>query len=115
FGPAVEEPAPLGRQLICALGRPWKVGAPLGADQALLLEAAQEPVEIADVHPPLEAELRETVQQLVAVQRALAEEQQERRLDGGLDPGPHMPVARADEVSAAGARMASVSHRGQYR
>ena len=42
LGPAVEQPAPLGRQLIGPLRRPGQLVAPLGADEPLVLERAQE-------------------------------------------------------------------------
>jgi len=77
------------------------VVAPLGGDEALLLERAQQAVEIADVDPTLHPELREPVEQLVAVERPLAQEQQQRRLDEALDAGVDVPAPRLDESRGA--------------
>src|SRR5437899_2727669 len=87
--PAVEQAPALGGELVGALGRPGQVGAPLRADEPFVLEPTQEPVEVADVDSPL-PELRNPLEQLVAVQRALAQEQQQRRLDEPLDPRAHV-------------------------
>src|SRR6266480_835103 len=57
LGPAVEQLATLGRQLIGALRRPGQLCAPLGAHEPLVLERAQEPVEIPHVDASLDAEL----------------------------------------------------------
>src|SRR5438034_5703419 len=111
LGPAIEQAPPFGRQLVSALGRAGKVCAPLGLDEPFLLERAQEAVEVADVDAPLHAQLRDPFEQLVAVQRPLPQEQEQRRLDEALDPCVHVPVARADEAPAAGSTVSSVRHR----
>jgi hypothetical protein len=49
------------------------------------------------------------------VQRALAQEQQQRWLDEALDPGVDVPVAGPDEPAAAGAGVSSVPHEVEYR
>src|ERR671923_2227508 len=110
LGPAVEQAAALVGQLVGAFGGARQVGAPFRADEPLLLQRPQESVEVADVHAALDAELRDPLQQLVAVQRPLPQEQQQGRLDEALDAGMDGPVAGTDEPAAAGAWMASRSH-----
>ena len=105
----------LVRELVRALGRSGQIGAPFRADETLVLERSKQPVEIADVDSPLHPELRDALEQLVAVQRALPQEQQQRRLDEALDPGVNVPVAGPDEVPAAGAGTSLVGHSEQYR
>src|SRR5436190_10525320 len=107
--PAVEQVPALGRQFVGALRRARQLGAPLGADEALVLEAAQEPVEVADVDSPL-PQLRDPLEQLIAVQRALAQEQQKRGLDEAFYASADVPMTRPDQPAAAGPRMAVVSH-----
>jgi hypothetical protein len=115
LGPAVEQLVALRGGLVGALRGARELGAPLGADESFLLECPQEAVEVADVHPALDAQLRDPLEQLVPVQRALAQKQQQRRLDEPLDPRPDVPVARADEPPAAGAGMTAVPHVHEYR
>src|SRR5213592_3412945 len=107
--PAVEQAPALRRELVRALGGARQVRAPLRADEALVLEPAQKAVEVADVDTPL-PQLRDPLEQLIAVQRALAQEQQERRLDEALDARAHVPVPRPDQTAAAWSRMAVPSH-----
>ena len=59
----------------------------------------------------LHPELRDPLEQLVAVQRPLAQEQQERGLDVALDARAHVPMAWPDEPAASGARMTVAMHR----
>src|SRR5215211_2582927 len=115
LGPRVEDAAALVGELVGALRGAGQLVAPLGGDEALLLEGAQEAVEIADVHAALRPQLREPLEQLVAVQRPLAQEQQQRRLDEALDPGLDVPVARPQEPAAARARVVSSGHGAEYR
>src|SRR2546421_5459598 len=107
--PTVEQAPALRRELVRALGGARQVRAPLRADEPFVLEPAQEPVEVADVDSPL-AELRNPFEQLVAVRRAPAQEQEERRLDEALDARAHVPVPRPDQTAAACSRMAVPSH-----
>src|SRR5204863_71339 len=63
-------------------------------------------------------ELREPVEKLVAVPRALAQQEQDGRLDEPLDARAHLPFARRDSPAGAGAAAVAVSpavHDGQYR
>src|SRR5215216_1599952 len=98
--PRVEDAAALVGELVGALRGAGQLVAPLGGDEALLLEGAQEAVEVSDVHTALGPQLREALEQLVAVQRPLAQEQQQRRLDEALDPRLNVPVARPQEPAA---------------
>ena len=69
------------------LAGPGQVGAPLGGDDAFVLERAQDAVQIADVDAVLAQQRRKPLQQLVAVRRALGEEKQQRGLAEALDAG----------------------------
>ena len=93
--PLVEERAPLVRQLVDPLARAGRLVVPLGADDPVGLEQAEEAVEVAHVDA-LAGQLGELLEQLVAVHRALAEEQQNGRLGEALDPRPNLEVARPD-------------------
>jgi hypothetical protein len=55
-------------------------------------------------------DLREALDQLVAVHRTLAEEQEERRLHEPLDARPYCPVARPDEGAGAPAMTVAAPH-----
>ncbi len=55
-------------------------------DESLLLEPAQDAVEVADVDALVAHELGEALEQVVAVGRALAQEQEERGDLKALDP-----------------------------
>src|SRR5215204_998670 len=101
LGPAIQELATLVRQLIRPLRRPWELGAPFGAHDAFVLERAQEAVDVPHVDAALDPELRDAVEQLVSMQRALAQEKQQRRLDEALDACVHGPMAGPDEPAAA--------------
>src|SRR5919201_2667924 len=113
--PAVEQAPALVGELVGPLGGPRKVGAPLGADGTFVLERPQEAVEVADVHAALDPELRDPLEQLVSVERPLAQEQEQRRLDEPLDAGADGPVPGPDEPAAAGSWVGSMPHRRQYR
>src|SRR5205823_5857897 len=73
---------------------------PLGLDDAVALQPAQEAVEVADVDA-FAAELGQQLDQLVAVPRPLPEEQQQRRLVEALDARTDGPFVGADLPSAA--------------
>src|SRR6266498_385047 len=98
--PAIEQPAALVGELVGSLRRARQVGAPLRADEPLLLQRPQEPVEVADVDAPLDAKLRDPLQQLVPVQRPLTQEQQQGGFDESLDARPNVPVTGPDEPPA---------------
>src|SRR5262249_56652219 len=110
LGPAVEQAPALGGQLVGALGRPGQVRAPLGADETLGLERTQQAVEVADVDASLPRHFRQPLDQLVAVQRPLTQEQQERRLDEALHTRANVPVARPGLVPAPDSARVAMSH-----
>src|SRR4051812_41923343 len=84
-GPAAEErPAGL-REPIRAPRRARQLRVPLRLDDPVLLERAEEAVEVADVDPLVAEELRELLDQLVAVARALREQEEDSRLDEPFD------------------------------
>src|SRR2546423_5356579 len=74
---------------------------PLRGDELLLLEPAQEPVEVPHLDACLAGQLRQPLEQVVAVCRTLPQKEQERRLGEPLDPGEDAPAA---VVMAAGTR-----------
>ena len=59
---------------------------PLAGDEALLLERAQDAVEVADVHALLADHGREPLEEVVAVAGALIQQEQDRRDLKALDP-----------------------------
>jgi hypothetical protein len=102
-GPAIQQAPALLGELVDPLARPGRVVAPLGGDDAVLLERAQDAVEVAHVDPPLAGQLLELLQEVVAVRRLLRQQEQERRLAEALDAGSDGPLARADAPPRAGA------------
>src|SRR6266536_3013471 len=76
--PAIEQPAALVGELVGSLRRARQVGAPLRADEPLILQR----------------------QQLVPVQRPLTQEQQQGGFDESLDARPNVPVTGPDEPPA---------------
>jgi hypothetical protein len=76
-----------------ALRRPGEVGAPLGDDEPLLLERAKRAVDVPDVDALVAQQLREALEQLVAVRRPVREEKEQSELAEALDPGAHVPAA----------------------
>src|SRR5690348_15265747 len=98
--PLVEQAATLVRELVGALGRPGRLRVPLGRDEPVLLERAQDPVEVAHVDAALAGQRRQRLEQLVAVRRSLAQEEEDGRLGEPLDPGANAPVAGADFPAA---------------
>src|ERR1051325_8463539 len=111
LGPAIEQATPLVGELVGPLGRARNVGTPLGADEPFLLEGAQEPVEVADVDAALHSHLGKSLEQLVAMEGPLPQQQEQRRFDEALDAGGDVPVPGPDEPAAAGAWAASVGAR----
>src|SRR4051812_23927813 len=116
LGPAGEEPPPGVGQPVRAARRAREVGVPLGLEDPVLLERAQEAVEVADVHALLADELRQLLDQLVAVTWPLRQEEQDGRLDEALDARADGPAARPVEppgprpALAAMAVMRSLAH-----
>src|SRR4051794_20739025 len=88
FGPLVEQRATGGRERVGALA----VG-PHRRDEALLLERAQQPVEVPHLDALLARQLGQALEEVVAVGRPLAEEQQQRRLGEALDARENAPPA----------------------
>jgi len=112
LGPAVEQaPAFLGER-VDPLGGSGRVVAPLGGDDSVLLEGAQDAVEVAHVDPRLARQLGDLLEQLVPVRRALREQLEESRLPEPLDARAHGPLARADPAAGSGAAepVAMASH-----
>src|SRR3954447_18842653 len=101
LGPLVEQCAAVLGEGVGALAV-----APLRGDELFLLERAKQAVEVAHFDSGLAGQLREALEELVAVRRALAQKQEERRLGEPLDPREDAPVAA---VPTPGTR--SVPHR----
>ena len=64
-----------------------------GGDEPLLLERAQQAVEVAHLDAFLARELGQALEELVAIGRPLAQEEEKRRLGEALDAGKDAPVA----------------------
>jgi hypothetical protein len=93
LGPTVEEVAARRRQLIGPLGRAGQAGIPFGRDQPLPFEGPQQPVQVAEVDRALPAgQVGDALEQVVAVPRSVAEQQQDRWLDEPLDAGTDDPA-----------------------
>src|SRR5262249_62045711 len=106
----VEQAPPCGRQLVRALGGPWLPGFPSRRDEPVLLERAQDPVEVAHVDARLARQRRQRLEQLVAVRRALAEEEQQRGLAEARDSCAHGPVAGTHHPTTARSALAARPH-----
>ena len=65
---------------------PGTVFVPLAGDEALLLERAQDAVEVADVHALLADHGREPLEEVVAVPGTLVQQEQDRGDLEALDP-----------------------------
>ena len=89
----VEQARAGGSECVAALRGAGGGVVPFGRDEALLLERAQEPVEVAHLDARLARQLRQPLEQVVAVRRMLAQEQQQRRLGEPLDAGEDAPAA----------------------
>src|SRR5689334_16355442 len=107
--PACEDLPPGVGEPIRPPRRPGELRVPLGVDDAVLLERAQEAVEIADVDALLADELRQLLDELVAVPRPLRQEQQDGRLDEALDARADGPAAAAVEPAGARSALAAVA------
>src|SRR5204862_5211408 len=99
--PVLEQAQAVLGERIAALRRAGRAGIPFRGDDALLLEGAQQAVEVAHLHPRLACQLRQALEQVVPVRRLLAQEQEERGLREALDAREHAP---APAVVPAGAR-----------
>ena len=88
---------PSACDLVGALRRPRDGLVPLAGDVALLLERAQDAVEVADVHALVAGHLGQPLEQVVPVGRALPQEQEERGDLKALDAA----AAAATAVSAS--------------
>ena len=92
--PALERLAAGIGQLVGALRGAGDGLVPLAADEALLLEPAQDAVEVADVDPLVAEQGGQPLEQVVAVGGTLAEEEQQGGDLKSLDPpAPSMPSA----------------------
>src|SRR5438067_883748 len=111
LGPRREQAAALVGELVDPLAGPGRVVAPLGGDEAVLLEGTQHAVEVAHVDPLLARQLGKLLEQVVAVRRALSQQEEERRLAEPLDARAHRPLAGPD----AAARTASAKPASPHR
>src|SRR5207244_4224687 len=102
-GPAAEHAPSLLGELVDPLAGPGRVVAPYRGDDPVLLERAQDAVEVAHVDPALAGQLRELLEQVVAVRRPLGQQEQERGLAEAFDAGADVPFARADPPPGASA------------
>ena len=78
---------------------------PAGGDEPLGLEPPQQAVQVAQVDLGVGSHHGGNgVEQVVAVAGTFPQEQEQRRLDEALHPGPHRPVAGPDQPPAPGTR-----------
>ncbi len=67
----------------------------------MVLERTEGPVDVADVHTLVADELRQCLEELVAVRRTCGDEEQERGLAEALDPGAYLPAPVGEPPAAA--------------
>src|SRR5690348_3605696 len=96
-----EEPLAVRRDGVPALRRAGGGVVPLRRDEPFLFEPAKQAIEVAHLDARLARELREPLEEVVAMGRALAQKKEQCRLREALDPGEDPPAA---VVMAAGAR-----------
>ena len=112
--PGAEHRVARRRQGVRALRRAGKVFLPFRSHEPVVLERAEGPVDVADVHTLVADELRQCLQELVAVRRTCGDEEQQRRLAEALDTGAYLPApvreppAAARSVFAAGMDVGSI-------
>ena len=101
--PRREQVVTLGCQRVRALRRAGEVRAPLGGDDAVVLEQAQRPVQVSDVDTILAGELGQALDELVTVRRSCREQRQEGGLAEALDARAYLPspLFRARAASRA--------------
>src|SRR5439155_21581348 len=100
LGPRAQQLVTGRSQLVPAFRRSRLVGVPLGTDEPVLLQRAQDAVEAAHVGAFARDELGGALEQLVSVRRLLGEEEEKRRLEKALHPAADVPAAAA--VAPAG-------------
>src|SRR5262249_58015929 len=83
---------------------------PGGARDPPAPEPPQEGGGVPDGAPPPPRHFRQPLDQLVAVQRPLTQEQQKRRLDEALHTRANVPVARPGLVPAPDSARVAMSH-----
>src|SRR5207245_11763161 len=91
--PVLEQERAGGRERVAALRRAGGGLVPRRADEAFLLERAQQAIEVSHLDALLAGQVRQPLEEVVAVCRTLAEQQQQRRLGEALDAREHAPVA----------------------
>ena len=97
--PALERGGACVGELVGALRRPGHRLVPLAGHEALLLERAQDAVEVADVHALLADHGREPLEEVVAVPGTLVQQEQDRGDLEALDPTA--PASPMPSVSAS--------------
>src|SRR5215210_3574859 len=110
FCPGAQQLVARRSQLVHALRGARLVGVPLRADEPVLLERAQHPVEAAELRPLAGNELRRAVDELVAVRRLFGEEQEERRLEEAFHASADVPVTGGITPASAGAMSMCETH-----
>src|SRR5512132_193133 len=90
------------RDHVDPLGGTGSVVVPGRVDEAVALERAQDPVEVAHVDPLGRHERLELLQQLVAVTGAIAQDEEDGGLREALQPRPDLPAPRAETTASPG-------------
>jgi hypothetical protein len=100
----------LGCQGVGALRGTGQVTAPLGRDEPFVLQRTQLPIDVSDVDAFLTDEPGQTLEELVAMGRAVREEDEETRLAEALDARPHLPGAVVSLTAIPRSRAAVAMH-----
>src|SRR5262249_22658903 len=90
--PVVEQPFARRRDGVAALRGTGGGVVPFRRDESFLLEPAQQPVEVSHLDAGLAGQLRQPLEQVVAVRRMLPQEEQQRGLREPLDPRENPPT-----------------------
>src|SRR5262245_51740652 len=112
--PDSEQLVALGGQRVGALRRAWQLGAPFGRDETVVLESAQRAIEVPDVDAILARELRQALDELVAVVRPRCEQCQQSRLSETLDARPYFPLAALGARAVSRSLSSSAMHCTEY-
>src|SRR5439155_11853312 len=110
YEPRVECSPAVRGELVRSLRGARKVGAPLGPDEAVLLECPERPVHVSDVDALVDEKCRKSLEELVSMSRAIRQESEKRRLTEPLDPRPHLPRPVVEPTAAPGTHAGSASH-----
>src|SRR5438128_9983485 len=108
--PLVEQAPALGTELVGALRGPRGFGLPFPPDDPVLLQRAQNAVQVPHVDARFADHVRQRLEELVPVRGPLPQEQQQRGLAEPFHPRAHAPLTVAEPPAAAGAPASARPH-----